>query len=311
MQRFHIAECVTHTSLNVALAEAFRNIRHLIREDVCIASFFGSPNLKWNGGRIMYRPYDPARTKHFIKMYNSYGIPYRFTWTNPCLTEKDLDDYDCNDLLDFADNGMNECIVYSPLLEEHIRKNHPDMKLTSSTCKCITDMADVKAELAHPYSLVVLDYNFNNNYDVLEQLTPEERKRCELLVNPVCVPGCKRRAAHYKFIGEQQRQFKEYMQRIMRLPPEERAKQQLQEWDCPYRNADIFNGDFPLWITPDLIREKYVPMGFENYKIEGRSANMALLNEMFTRYLAAEGREDEFRYKVMYHALDNIHLNML
>ncbi|MBR4224995.1 MAG: hypothetical protein IKR73_09310, partial [Oscillospiraceae bacterium] len=68
---------------------------------------------------------------------------------------------------------------------------------------------------------------------------------------------------------------------------------------------------FPLWITPDLIHEKYVPMGFENYKIEGRSANMALLNEMFTRYLAAEGREDEFRYKVMYHALDNIHLNML
>lgn len=38
-----------------------------------------------------------------------------------------------------ANNGLNEAIVVSPLLEDYIRNNYPKYKLTSSTCKRITD----------------------------------------------------------------------------------------------------------------------------------------------------------------------------
>ncbi|MBQ7990812.1 MAG: hypothetical protein IJ251_07170 [Oscillospiraceae bacterium] len=309
MQRFHVAECGSHAAINISLMTAFEDSRHLIREDAVIASFFGSPNLIWNGGRMIHVPYKPSKAKALIELYNAHGIPYRFTFTNPLLTEADLDDYDCNDLLDFADNGMNECIVYSPILEAYIRENHPKMKLTSSTCKCITDINEVKAELAKPYSLVVLDYNFNNDFGKLEQLTPEERLRCEVLSNPVCVPGCKRRADHYRFIGEQQLHWKEEREKLMRMPPEERARYTPKEWECPYRRIDLFHGTYPLWVTPQLIREKYVPMGFENFKIEGRGANMMMLCEQFARYFAADGCVDELRYILMNQALENLQFN--
>ena len=175
MAGFHVAEATSTVSLNIALADALSQYPELFRENVKIASFFGSMPLIWNGGRMILGRFYPDRAKAVIDAYNQRGIPYRFTFTNPFITEEYLDDPDCNTALEIADNGMNEVIVFSPVLEKYIRQTHPNMKVTSSTCKCIRDMNDVKAELAKDYSLVVLDYNFNNNFEELEKLTPEER----------------------------------------------------------------------------------------------------------------------------------------
>ena len=309
MIKFHLPDCSTHASLDLTVIKFLKEKKELFRDDMEIASVFGSPNLIWNGGRMILSPYQPALYKDLIKTYNDYGVPYRFTFTNPLITEEYLDDYDCNDMLDFADNGMNEVIVYSPVLEEYIRKTHPKMKITSSTCKCIRDIDDVKAELAKPYSLVVLDFNFNNDFEKLSQLTPEERKRCEILSNPVCRPGCTRRAEHYEYIGYNQLHFREIMEKLRRMPPEEREKHAIKEWECKDREMDIFNKEYPLRVTPELIREKYVPMGFENFKLEGRAANMMLLGEQFARYFAADGKVDELRLEIMTTAIDNMRLN--
>ena len=68
--------------------------------------------------------------KDFVKgvtnYFNSKGIPLRFTFTNPMLEKKHLSDKFCNAIMHYADNGMNEVIVASPLLEEYIRKNYPN-----------------------------------------------------------------------------------------------------------------------------------------------------------------------------------------
>ena len=72
-----------------------------------------------------------------MKEFNSRGIPLRFTFTNPLIEEKHLSDKVCNDILKMADNGMNEVIVMSPILEQYIRENYPGYKITSSTCKQI------------------------------------------------------------------------------------------------------------------------------------------------------------------------------
>ena len=222
----------------------------------------------------------PDRAKAVIDAYNQRGIPYRFTFTNPFITEEYLDDPDCNTALEIADNGMNEVIVFSPVLEKYIRQTHPNMKVTSSTCKCIRDMNDVKAELAKDYSLVVLDYNFNNNFEELEKLTPEERKRCEILSNPVCVAGCPRRMAHYEYIGKMQLEKLGISKQYPALTPDICRRYGIKEWECEWRKFDPYGGkEYPLRVTPDLLYGKYVPMGFENFKLEGRSANMMLLCE--------------------------------
>ena len=46
-------------------------------------------------------------------------------------------------------------------------------------------------------------------------------------------------------------------------------------------------------ISPDAIWEKYLPMGFRNFKIEGRSANLFSLVKTYSYYFAKpEYKED-------------------
>lgn len=117
MAGFHVAEATSTVSLNIALADALSQYPELFRENVKIASFFGSMPLIWNGGRMILGRFYPDRAKAVIDAYNQRGIPYRFTFTNPFITEEYLDDPDCNTALEIADNGMNEVIVFSPVLE--------------------------------------------------------------------------------------------------------------------------------------------------------------------------------------------------
>ena len=131
-----------------------------------------------------------------IKAVNDRGIPLRFTFTNPVLEKKHLSDPFCNMVMAMANNGLNEAIVVSPLLEDYIRNNYPKYKLTSSTCKRITDPKALEEELGRDYHIVVVDYDFNNNWEVLEKLP--RKKDCELLVNACCEPNCPRRSAHYR-----------------------------------------------------------------------------------------------------------------
>lgn len=303
---FHIAESTYTISLNLALADFMKEKPDYFREDFKIASYFGSPAVKWNGGRMILGRFYPDRTKKIIDGYNSRGIPYRFTFTNPSLTEADLEDADCNALLNMADNGMNEVIVNSPLLEDYIRKTHPNMKLTSSTCKCIRGIDELKAELARDYSLVVLDYNFNNDFEALEKLSLEERKKCEVLINSHCVPDCPRRKEHYKYIGDIQMRIDEFK----KMSAEEFNRQNIREWECKYREFNPYEGTpTSLQIDPEDVFGRYRDMGFENFKIEGRAINMMVLAEQMIKYLVKPEKKDAARYSLMIAALDYSYLN--
>ena len=147
--------------------------------------------------------------------------------------------------MDIADNGMNEAIVFSPLLEEHIRKHHPNMKITSSTCKQIRDLPTLESELEKDYSLVVLDYNYNNDFDTLAKIPHKEK--CEILVNAVCTPNCQRRGEHYRYIGKYQ---------LEHCNPAELAKIQagtakVEEWQCPHMKNNAFTRrNSPLHVSP-------------------------------------------------------------
>lgn len=310
---FHLPEAPNEISLLITLADTLNEHPEYFRDDVKIASFFGCPPLIWNGGRMMLGPFRADRFKATLDAYNERGIPYRFTFTNPMLTEEHLSNRECNMVLDMADNGMNEVIVYSELLENHIRKTHPNMKVTSSTCKCIRSIEDVKAELAKDYSLVVLDYNFNNDFETLEKLTPEERKRCEILSNPVCVPNCPRRHDHYESIGKTQVEKLGITRQFAKMDTAAKERYGIHEWDCPHRGMDLFNEKSPelnrLKVTPDSIYEKYVPMGFENFKLEGRGANIVYLCEQIVRYMAKPEMADRARVSILATAVDYFYLN--
>lgn len=62
----------------------------------------------------------------------------------------------------------------------------------------------------------------------------------------------------------------------------------------------------PLHVTPEDIYTKYVPMGFSNFKIEGRGRNFPDLAEQYVYYMARPEYRDIVRYNLIRTAADSM-----
>lgn len=289
--KFHLPGLRYNYPLNMTLLNMMKQCPEFFRPEAEIASFFGEfPTSLWNGGRFSNGDQcDAPFIKNVIRSINAAGVPIRYTYTNPLLTKNDLDDPYCNFCMKAADNGMNEVLVVSPVLEEYIRKTYPRYKINSSTCKEIRSIDALNEELEKDYSLVVLDYNLNNQFDLLEKI--EHKDRCEILVNACCVPNCPRRGEHYRQIARQQ----SIVLKNRKLPPGMQIP--MKGWQCEYGDKNTFYTiqDYPTFVSPDDVYEKYLPMGFCNFKIEGRTANTFGLIDKYAHYLMKPERRDEGR----------------
>lgn len=104
---------------------------------------------------------------------------------------------------------MNEVIVNSDILENYIREMYHEYKITSSTCKRITDPEKLHEELDRDYNLVVVDYDLNNKWDILNNLPHKEK--CEFLLNASCFPHCPQRVKGYEMIGMHHIRYNQYL----------------------------------------------------------------------------------------------------
>ncbi|MDD6038362.1 MAG: hypothetical protein PUD20_06180, partial [bacterium] len=117
----------------------------------------------------------------------------------------------------------------------------------------------------------------------------KDRSRCELLVNACCKEFCPMRGDHYRFISEQQ------IKNASRKDGEPLGK-----WDCTMGNYNYFTyRHFPNFIGIDEIIEKYEPMGFEHFKLEGRGSTTIHLLEQYVQYMVKEEYRDEARYEML------------
>ncbi|MDE5569047.1 MAG: hypothetical protein K2J47_05285 [Ruminococcus sp.] len=299
--KFHLPDFTQHYAFNMVFAGMLKNLPQYFREGVEIASVYGTfPPAIWNGGRFQYGRCSKDFVKQVIKSFNDTGIPLRFTFTNPILEKKHLHDDFCNMIMHYADNGMNEVIVASPLLEDYIRKNYPNYKITSSTCKRITEPDRLSEELENDYHIVVLDYDLNNKFDILEKIPHKEK--CEILVNACCNPECGLRSEHYRSIGAEQLAYAEHLKKSPDKDFDFSKVSKYKEYfnpavhECRCMRRSIFEiKNLSTHITPDDIWEKYVPMGFCQFKIEGRTIELFNLIEHYMYYMIKPELRDEAR----------------
>jgi hypothetical protein len=290
---FHLPGILKSSQVIITLDHIMKENPEWFRDGVYIASVYGTyPTSVWNGGRYIQGLTDERTMRMSLKKYNALGIPVRFTYTNPLITEEHLDDRFCNHTLEMADNGMNEVIVNSPILEEYIRNKYPNYKITSSTCKVIENADDLNRELDKDYYLVVLDYNWNRDLEFLK--TIKKKEKCELLVNACCIPHCPRRGQHYRDIGQAHIDY-------WKIQQSHTAKLFVfKEYECPYRRNTIYDTvDYETRIMPDEIYSTYVPMGFNHFKLEGRYANNAMLIDEFIQYMAKPEFIDRARLQLL------------
>ena len=309
--RFHLPDFTKHFIFNIVFAEFLKECPDYFREGVEIASVYGTfPPAIWNGGRFQYGQCDKGFIKQVIKEFNNRGIPLRFTFTNPVLEKKHVHDEYCNMIMHLADNGLNEVIVASPVLEDYIRKNYPSYKLTSSTCKRITDPDKLYEEVDKDYHIVVIDYDLNNKFDVLEKIPDKEK--CELLVNACCNPGCRLRSEHYRSIGAEQLAYAEHLKRNPNgefdfrkaVKYKDYINEDILRCKCMSRSVFQIKG-LSSHISPDDIWEKYIPMGFSQFKIEGRTIELFNLIEHYMYYMIKPECRDEARLDLYFRLQKN------
>jgi collagenase-like PrtC family protease len=276
-------------NINIFLPGFYENFRYIIflhdwmekepaifNDGMRISAAYGCfPGNIWNGGRVIIGLASKEDIQYAVREYNNRGIAIRLTFTNPCLEKMHLLDTYCNLCMLLADNGKNEVLVNSALLEDFIRANYPDYKIISSTTKCLYDLERIKEELEKDYHLVVLDSAMNNTEELFRL---DHKEKIELIVNHYCADNCPRRKEHYKLVGESQLEYAE-----ISFPCEniKRSFQEIQK-----------NRSF---ISTDLIYEKYVPAGFTNFKLDGRGFRKEKVLESFAYYLA----KPEYREMVL------------
>ena len=293
---FHIPDFINHFYLNAILIKTMQFFPEYFHDGLKIGSVFGNfGGCVWNGGRYFGGNTDMEAVKAVSKAFNDKGIPLRFTLTNPLIKKEHLGDGFSNKMLRTANNGFNEVIVMSPLLEEYIRENYPEYKITSSTCKQIENMDGVLEELKKDYKYVVLDYNFNNKFELLEQIPQEERSRCEILVNACCQPNCPRRGEHYRQIGQEQINEWEHKKNMLNKAP-----YKWQDFQCGATRLNLYETvSHATHVTPRDILEKYVPAGFVNFKIEGRTMPDTNLLETYVYYMVKPEFQNEARLRML------------
>jgi hypothetical protein len=284
---FHLPGLFAHASLYKLFLQLYRTEREKFNDWIEIGSIFGSPRTAcWGGGRIPNSP--DMSEEEIIAFMREFHIPCRLTFSNSLIEEKHLQDVYCNYLLDIFYWEGNSIIVNSPILENYIREKYPMYKIISSTTKCLNDTTTALNELNNDYEMVVLDYNFNKDFEFLEGI--QNKDKCELLINPVCMPNCPRRKQHYI-----------YMSKALLHILDDNSN-----FECPYQGAKFFQAQKnPLFISVKDIHDIYMPMGFKHFKIEGRTAAWDDLIEILLYYLVKPEYQLEMREKI-YFGLNNI-----
>lgn len=275
--KFHLPGLFRFFKVYETIINLYETRRKVFKDNLTIGSIYGSPGYHiWNGGRLMQVSNQRNELEYIKDFMASHNIPSRFTFTNCLIEEKHLFDTMCNDTTELFHSELNEIICNSPILEKYLRENYPKYSFISSTTKRLTELDDINAEYSNDYKLIVLDYKFNNNFEILKDL--KDTSKLEILCNAVCFPNCPKRLEHYRLISQAQIENNNSL--------------------MPVCEATGFTFDkakkMPHFVSIENIN-KYIDYGVTNFKLEGRTNHPLDLVEILLYYLIKEDFKDEVR----------------
>lgn len=257
-----------------------------------VGSLYGAPaDCLWGGGRVGAGEWD---AREVLDLMREYGISARLTFSNSLLRGEHLSDPKCNALcrlFEEAGGGQNGVIVHSELLLDYLKRTYPGLYLISSTTKVLTDFRDLRRELEREdFHSVVPDFRLNKDFERLEALPQSRKDKVEFLCNECCDFGCRERKACYEAV----------------------SRKNLGECGHEHRCAAPGAGGGyrfskamanPGFIGIDEIQNVYLPMGFSQFKIEGRGLGSALILEFLLYYMVKPAYHLQVREEIY---LDNM-----
>lgn len=270
---YHLPGLFEFYELYAAFLPIFREHRDYFYDWCDIGSIYGVPaDCLWGGGRVGFGEYGAEQV---LVLMDEYDISPRLTFSNSLLTAEHLSDKRCNELCELfsQSRAQSGVIVHSDLLLDYLKKRYPKLYFVSSTTKVLTDFSQLLAELEREdFRYVVPDFRLNKAFDRLEKLPQYQKDKVEFLCNECCYIGCTERKVCYENV----------------------SRKNLGE-NCPDHICTAPNAaegyrfskamESPAFIGVDDIVNTYLPMGFTNFKIEGRGLGSALILEFLLYYM--------------------------
>ena len=271
---FHLPGLFEFYELYRLFLPLFRAHREYFYDWCEIGSIYGAPaGCIWGGGRVELGGCEPREA---LLLTREYGVSARLTFSNALLREAHLADRRCNALCKlFEESGKlhSGVIVHSELLLEHIRRNFPGLYLVSSTTKVLTEFQQLERELAREeFRYVVPDFRLNKALGQLNALPEALKDKVEFLCNECCWFGCADRKRCYEAVSRKN---------LGEDGPEHRCA--APDASEGYRFSKAMEN--PGFIGVSHIVNTYLPMGFSQFKIEGRGLGSALVLEFLLYYL--------------------------
>ena len=272
----------------------YREHRDWFYEWCDIASIYGAPEGSlWSGGRTSF---GKADVRDVLALMDEFAISARLTFSNSLLKEEHLADKKSNELCRLFEGAKIPAgvIVHSDLLLDYLKEKYPDLYLISSTTKVLTDFEDLRSELDRAdFKYVVPDFRLNKAFDKLATLTQEEKDKVEFLCNECCDINCSSRKACYENVSR-----KNLATTAEDFPDH---KCTGKDGQGGYKFSKAMKN--PAFISILDIQNTYLPMGFSNFKIEGRGLGSALLLEFILYYMTKPEHELEVREEIYLDAM--------
>ena len=270
---FHLPGLFEFYELYRLFLPLFRAHREYFYDWCEIASLYGAPSdCIWGGGRVGLGTQD---AQDVLAMTREYGIRAHLTFSNSLLRAEHLSDRKCNALcrlLSEAEPPKNGVIVHSELLLRYLMETYPRLDCISSTTKVLTDFSQLRQELERSeFRYVVPDFRLNHAFDQLRTLPPALKDKTELLCNECCWFGCKERKACYEAVSR--KNLGEEVEHRCAAP------------DAAGGYCFSKAMENPGFIGVQDIPNVYLPLGFSNFKLEGRGLGSALILEFLLYYL--------------------------
>ena len=324
---YHLPGLFEFYELYKVFLPLFREHRDWLYDWCDIASVYGAPqDCLWGGGRVAF---GDADARDVLALMNEYGISARLTFSNSLLNADHLSDKKCNALCalfgatrggtagvrelqtgttpvergttltcelqtgtaqtgtTLAENDVqNGVIVHSDLLAEYLISKYPDLYLVSSTTKVLTDFEDFRAELNRAeFNYVVPDFRLNKAFAKLAALSAAQKEKVEFLCNECCDFNCKARKECYENVSRKNLGI-------------DVADHKCASPDSAggYRFSRAMKN--PAFIGIGDIQKTYLPMGFSNFKIEGRGLGSAMVLEFLLYYMTKPEHQLEVRESI-------------
>lgn len=271
---YHLPGLFEFYDLYSVFLPLFRGHREYFYDWCEIGSVYGAPaDCVWGGGRVGFGEHEP---REVLKLMQEYGVSSRLTFSNSLLCAEHLSDRKCNALCALfgeSKEPRNGVIIHSDILLEYLKKRYPEFYFVSSTTKVLTDFRQFVHELEREdFSFVVPDFRLNKAFDKLNSLSASQKNKVEFLCNECCWFGCMDRKNCYENVSRKN---------LGENCPEHRCK--APNASNGYRFSEAMKN--PGFISVNDIRNVYLPMGFSNFKIEGRGLGSAVVLEFLLYYM--------------------------